>query len=228
MNIFIKLLSWLLLITSSLGVEAHCKNNRAIIAIVTEKKGHFQIANSAVNKLIEAKIGQLIRFGDIITTSDSSQIDLKFRDDASLLRLNSNSHIVISGKTEKAHLIKNIKLKQGQFWYEVEKLRGKFQLTTPQATIKIDGTQLYAAVFPTGETRVWVIKGKARMKNEFGSAIIGPGQTGIATKEIKPQRKNHLTHDIPNFGRDARRELVIPFKNENGDAIKLIITFIKK
>lgn len=58
--------------------------------------------------------------------------------------------------------------------------------------------------------------------------MIPNGCTGELNAGFVPKKIDKLTSDMPGFGRDNRRELKIPFKNEKGEEIKLIITFIKK
>jgi len=202
--------------------------DRTIIGLIIEHKGDYTLfRNNRASKKSKQKL-DFIHSGTGIRTQRASQVDLKYIDDACFIRMSAESEILLSAKRLKGAFKKVCLLKQGNIWVEVKAQAHQTRIGTDFGTFACSQAKFYLSTVPDQECKVWVLDGEVTFEKATQKATIKTGETGILTPKNGLNTIKAITTDIPGFGRDTRKELTIPFKNENDEQIKLIITFIKK
>lgn len=224
---------------TSLGVSADEKTGTAPnaappdkdIALMLKTSGPVQIGAGA-NTWQDATRGARLHAGTQVRTGDQALAAIIFTDDKSLLKVRSNSKVVINGKREAAasgsqRIAKTIALEIGELWAKVTKGVAPFRVETPSGVAAVKGTIFYTALTADGRMLIICLDGVVELINSLGSVLVNAGQTGICAPNQMPESHDSTPGELPNWANDdgGNGELEIEFQDQNGQKKKLKIQY---
>ena len=138
-----------------------------------------------------AKVGEILRGGEIIETKTDGQVRAILVD-KSVLEVRPNSRVQINDSRLNPRGVSSVLVYVGWIWTKVTARPGPdyaFEIEAPTTVAGVRGTELEAAVAEDGSARVGVSEGRAVMENEEGSLSLGQGQSGEAGYKLAPVSK---------------------------------------
>jgi ferric-dicitrate binding protein FerR (iron transport regulator) len=214
------------------------KNNKPVspapdkdIALVLKTTGQVQV-NGNDGAWQNAARGTRLNAGTQVRTGDQSLAAIVFTDDKSLLKVRSNSKVVINGKREPAasggqRILKTIAMEFGELWAKVTKGNTAFRVETPSGVAAVKGTIFYSILRDDGRLYIICFDGIVELINRFGSVLVQTGQTGTSTMNEAPEAHPSTPEEIPNWANDSEGsgEIEIEFQDQNGQKKKLKIRY---
>lgn len=201
------------------------------IALVLKTTGQVQI-NSRNGDWRNAARGARLNAGTEVRTGDQSLAAIVFTDDKSLLKVRSNSKVVINGKREVAasgaqRILKTISMEIGELWAKVTKGAAPFRVETPSGVAAVKGTIFYGLIDAEGKFYIICLDGVVELINQFGSVLVKAGQTGTSTPDAAPESHPSTPEEMPNWADDGNGngEIEIEFQDQNGQKKKLKIRY---
>ena len=201
------------------------------IALVLKTSGPVQIGADA-KTWQEAARGARLHAGTQVRTGDQALAAIVFTDDKSLLKVRSNSKVVINGKREAAvsgsqRIVKTISMEIGELWAKVTKGSAPFRIETPSGVAAVKGTIFYTALTADGKMIIICLDGVVELINSLGSVLVNAGQTGICAPNQTPEAHTSTPGEMPGWANDdgGNGELEIEFQDQNGQKKKLKIRY---
>jgi ferric-dicitrate binding protein FerR (iron transport regulator) len=133
-----------------------------------------------------AELGRRLADRDRVHTGPDTRAAIRFTDDGSMLRLNTNSELQIRASGERSALAKSIELEFGELW--VRATRGsQLEVRTPAGVAAVKGTEFLVRYSPdTGEVTVIVLEGEVEFSNAAGSVEIVAGEHVTVSSDTDP------------------------------------------
>lgn len=145
-----------------------------------------------------AQLGDRLRNGDMVFTSENTRAALRFTDDGSILRINPRSQVRLTTRDERGAVVRTLQLEFGEVWARVNRRNGsEFRIQTPAGVAAVKGTEFLVRVDSAGETTVITLEGVVEFFNEAGRTDVRAGQRASARSRS----------DAPEAGRATREEL---------------------
>jgi len=203
------------------------------IALVLKTTGQVQINNSSNGAWQNALRGMRLNAGSQVRTGEQSLAAIVFTDDKSLLKVRSNSKVMINGRREEEssssrRIIKTIAMEFGELWAKVTKSNSPFRIETPSGVAAVKGTVFYGVIDGSGKFHIICLDGAVELINKLGSVLVQAGQTGISSPNTTPESHATTPNELPNWANDGGQgngEIEIEFENENGEKKKLKIRY---
>jgi hypothetical protein len=142
-----------------------------------------------------AKVGDILRGGEIIETQADGQVRVILVD-KSVLEVRPNSRVQINDSRLNPAGVSSVLLFVGWIWAQVSPRPGPdyaFEIEAPTTVAGVRGTVLEAAVAEDGSAQVGVSEGRAVMENEQGRVSLGGGQSGQAGYKLAPAIKGRYS-----------------------------------
>jgi len=200
------------------------------IALVLKTTGQVQINSN--NAWQNAARGTRLNAGAQVRTGEQSLAAIVFTDDKSLLKVRSNSKVVINGKREIAssgsqRIIKTIAMEFGELWAKVTKGNAPFRVETPSGVAAVKGTIFYTAIDADSKMYIICLDGIVELINKLGSVLVKAGQTGVSTPNEMPEAHTSTPEEMPGWANDSEGngEIEIEFQDQNGQKKKLKIRY---
>jgi len=190
------------------------------IAVVLKAKGLVTIKNAVSGKSLKARRGSRLRNGDKIKTGSHGRVAIKFIDDASLVRIRSNSSCTINAKKEKNSIAKNVFVEVGTIFSRITRQRSRFRVSTPTSVASVKGTQFWTVQKFNGGTKYFGEGGVVEISTDAGIALMKAGETGIVnSKNSKPIIRKTKKGEKPTFESegDAPDEFEFDFEDAKGN-----------
>ena len=113
----------------------------------------------------------------------------------------------------------------GAIWARITPGGAGFRMETPSGVAAVKGTEFYGVVGSNGLTTIIGIRGLVELLNDFGSVMVGAGQTGTAKKDHLPEL--FPTQQLNDWANEAGglKELEIEFINEQAESKTLKIQY---
>jgi len=201
------------------------------IALVLKTAGQVQI-NSSNGAWQNAARGARLHAGAQVRTGEQALAAIVFTDDKSLLKVRSNSKVVINGKRETAtsgsqRIAKTIVMELGELWAKVTKGSAPFRVETPSGVAAVKGTIFYTALTADGKMFIICLDGVVELINSLGSVLVNAGQTGVCAPNMMPESHSSTPDEMPNWANDSEGngDLEIEFQDQNGQKKKLKIRY---
>lgn len=196
------------------------------IAVILKAKGPVNLVRGNKSSQIKVKRGFRLEHGDKIVTGKKGYTALRFIDDASLLRIRSNSTCIIRGQKEKNKVLKNIYLEVGTIFARVTKQRGKFEISTPTSVASVKGTEWITEQRMEGGTFYFGLEGIVEITNDAGTALVHEGETGyVESKGTAPITFETKDGTVPEFDEGEGDEDFFEFEFESDDGQKKLLQF---
>jgi hypothetical protein len=186
----------LILISLLLSVALFGQNRPS--AIVLKVKGTANLTARNTDDVVALKKSQILYSGDKIETGAKSFVALKFLDDASLLRLRSNSEITIKGEWKEERQDKSIFVSLGRLWASITRQKSKFEVRTPTAVASVKGTKFWSIHTEDGGSLFIGEEGLVEIANELGKVTMKAGESAkVKDKDTAPEVGKTDPNDIP-------------------------------
>jgi hypothetical protein len=217
-HIIFIILAFLLINLSGLGAQP--------IAVVLKVKGTVGLQKEGQAKGAVMKRGTRLENGDKLVTGKKSYAAVRFIDDASLLRIRSNSRCTIRGQKEQNKILKNVFLEVGTILARVTKQKGKFEVATPTSVASVKGTEWIIDQILQGGTYFYGLGGVVEITNSGGVALLHEGETGFVPDEgTAPTIRPTKPGEVPTFDDLSEGEDFFEFEFENNEGQKKLLQF---
>jgi len=174
-----------LLLTISASSFADCKD---WIARVVSMQGSVDVRTENTASWNPVVLQKVYCVGDIIRTGSHSRASLELHNET-ILRLNQNTTLVLSGPKKEASWLDLLK---GSL-HAITRVPRSLKIKTPFVNAAVEGTEFLVTV-KANHTLVGVIEGKVAVSNQYGrllltmnqSALTHQGQAPVLRLDIKP------------------------------------------
>ncbi len=176
----------------------------ALIAAVGQKMGYTRrVSGLGVTEIkrhnsdtwVPARNSQSLFEGDELRTHDGGRCELMLERGTRLIRMESNSSLVVPMIPKKVGRWEVIK---GRFWILIEELlTGKVEIRTPNAIAGVKGTEFEIIVEEDGTSIFNVIDGVVEVSdiNETKTVTVNAGETAICKRQGLPSDPEPLNID---------------------------------
>ena len=191
------------------------------VALVFKVKGKVNVLKSKKNSTLFAKRGMRLDAGDQIQTDQNGFMALIFTDDKSMMKIRSNSDVIIRGKRVKKTFTKRIFMEMGEAWVHVSpQLASDFRIETPTGVAAVKGTEFYTIVDQNGNVSIFAMKGIVELINKLGSIMVHAGEAGFSDGKSEPKLGKIKPGQAPGWaksdGNDVEKVLQIEFEDKDG------------
>lgn len=190
-------------------------------AVILQSKGVIELNRADEKKNVSS--GEILYNGDELISSEESIAAIRFVDDGAIIKLFSNSILMIKTIKEANTLDKQLYLEVGELWSKVKKESGSYQIETPTAVAAVKGTDFLTEVKDNGDTWLFTFEGIVELKTDMGTVDVGKGSTGIAVTGSAPTQRKTGKDEIKEGVRKEIEQVVetnvmeIEFKDANGE-----------
>jgi hypothetical protein len=207
---------WLVIGTLSISMVPTAVANEEVIGYIDKLSGKIEIKKAKLAYWSDARVNMEVYFGDNIRTGDDGRGLIRLVDD-SIIRIQSNSHIVLNTIISPAEKKNSVLLFFGRVWNRISKkaLRKKvFEVQTPTAVCGVRGTDFETASYDDGTMLVKVNTGNVEVDNEVSQKSLSANQgtrVGFGQKEIvaetdyKPDWERNQEEARENLLSDGRK-----------------------
>ncbi len=153
------------------------------VAHVVSVQGVVEVKTAHENRWLRVEQGQRYCKNDTIHVRENSRAALELADET-IIRLDQNTTIVLSGKTEDASWLDLIR---GAVHF-ITRVPNSLKIKTPYVNAAVEGTEFVIRV-ENGETIISVIEGAVALENEQGQLLLTEGQSASARAGKAPVRR---------------------------------------
>ena len=190
--------------TLSLSMVPTAIAKEVVIGNIERLSGDVAIKKAKTDDWSDARLNMKVYFGDNIRTGDDGSGLIRLVDD-SIIRIQSNSHIVLNTIISPIEKKNSVLLFFGKIWNKVSKraLRKKvFEVQTPTAVCGVRGTDFETASYDDGTVLVKVNTGNVEVDNEVSQQSLSANQ---GTRVEFGQKKIVAETDYkPDWGRNQK------------------------
>ncbi len=161
------------------------------IAFTTKVSGQVNLVNLQ-EQTVPLKRGTVINAGEQIVSLSDGLAVIMFIDDKSLLRVQRNTTLTISGERSATAISKQIDMQFGKLRAQIsEQRQGAFVISTPTSVASVKGTDFWATSDPVLGDIFLGIEGFIEVENLISGEVIevGGGQMGTS----KPDGTTEVT-----------------------------------
>ncbi len=210
----------ILFLSAFLSTALIAKTDRDV-ALVFKVKGKVDVLKSKKNSALLAKRGMRLNAGDQIQTTQNGFMALIFTDDKSMMKIRSNSDVIIRGKREKKTFTKRIFMEMGEAWVHVSpQVASDFRIETPTGVAAVKGTEFYTIVDQDGNVSIFATKGIVELINRLGSIMVHAGEAGFSDGKSEPKLEKIKPGQAPGWaksnGNAEEKVLEIEFEDKDG------------
>lgn len=199
------------------------------IAVVVQVKGEATVYRTNVEEGETVKRGTRLQTGDRLITGSNTHVALRFIDDASLVRISSNSTCVIEGTRENNQILKNVYLEAGTILSKIADQKGQYKVITPTSVASVKGTEFITVQSDNPGTYYYGNEGEVEISNEVGTVLLKVGFTVyVASENTPPVISQTLEGEKPTFEDDVEDEFEFEFENQSGEIRTLKFKAIKQ
>ena len=176
------------------------------MAVSIKTKGDVKVIRATEE--IKLTRGMILKEGDEIRTGENGYALIKYLEKGIIIEVKSHSSISIpiDTRSRRTGRLRRLKLFFGEI---ISIIKGKsFEVETPNAVAAVRGTK-FSVTHSGDTTRVFVISGSVKLKNDSGEIDINPGEGGICVGDNPPEKT------------ETPKEIQIEFEHGNGN-IKIL------
>lgn len=148
-----------------------------------------------------AQLGERLRGGDVVLTSENTRAAIRFTDDGSVLRLNPSSRLQVRMEGSKNAVVKTLELEFGELWTKVNRRDGsQYRVQTPAGVAAVKGTEFIVRVGANGETTVITLEGVVEFFNRAGTTEVRAGRrTAVTNQDQAPVTVETRAEDVEQY-----------------------------
>jgi len=140
-------------------------------------QGGQMVVNPNTPTMRTARLGDRLRNGDEVVTSENTRAALRFTDDGSILRINPRSQVQLTSGDERGAVVRTLELEFGEIWLRVTRREGaNLRVQTPAGVAAVKGTEFLVRVDADSVTTVITLEGVVEFFNSAGRTDVGAGQ----------------------------------------------------
>lgn len=155
-----------------------------------------------------AQLGERLKGGDVVLTSDNTRAAIRFADDGSILRLNPSSRMEVRTEGSRNAIVKTLNLEFGELWTKVNRRDGsQYRVQTPAGVAAVKGTEFIVRVGENGETTVITLEGIVEFFNRAGTTEVRAGRrTSVVNQDQAPVAVATKDEDVEPYKELIREE----------------------
>tara|TARA_B100001996_G_scaffold346691_1_gene303787 strand:- start:3051 stop:3719 length:669 start_codon:yes stop_codon:yes gene_type:complete len=199
------------------------------VAVAIKIKGKVSLFSSQDKSKTSLKPGTPLNDKDKIMTDKDSFAAIMYLDDKSVVKMLSNSDLIIIGERSKKGISKSLDISYGKITANIAKQKGnEFRIATPTSVASVKGTELAITSDPSNGDSFTLLEGLIEVTNSITgeSMEVSEGETAVSTPQGSLDVGETTTDDMQGF---EEAEIEIPaqelrFEVEDSDGnIKEII-----
>ncbi|MDI6807684.1 MAG: FecR family protein [Candidatus Eisenbacteria bacterium] len=218
----------LLIICIQLSPHESSAGEPKAIALVMKATGNVKLKRANPGEWFVPKKGEILDGGDLLRTGEDGFAAVLFQDDKSLVKISSNTELVVNGERQGKAVSKRLWVGAGDLWAKVTKTEGtRFEVETPTSVASVKGSEFYEEVAENGFSSLICIEGEMEFSNDYGSVTVKPGMIATSTGNEAPGLRPVVQGETPGFGAEegavTEEEIRIEYKDSQGNIKELII-----
>lgn len=170
------------------------EQKKQVAGVLAHTFGQVEIQRLGAEKFVRARSGDTVYEGEKIKVGRNSRAGLILLGGGEI-KINQNTFLTVGpGRTVMGQARNWINLIRGRIYNKVHGLR-KLDVKTPVATCAVRGTEYQTQVEDDGSTAVIVVAGAVSLENEFGSAIVNPGEMATVKPGKAPEPPQKINEE---------------------------------
>ncbi len=202
------------------------------VAIAIKIKGKVSLVSSQDKNKIPLKPGKPLNDKDKIMTDKDSFAAIMYLDDKSVIKMLSNSDLVIIGERSKKGISKSLDISYGKITANISKQKGKeFRIATPTSVASVKGTELAITSDPSNGDSFTSLEGLIEVTNSITgeSMEVSEGETAVSTPQGSLEVGETTTEDMEGFEEAEveipAQELRFEVEDSDGNIKEIIIKY---
>jgi len=202
------------------------------VAIAIKIKGKVSLVSSQDKNKIPLKPGKPLNDKDKIMTDKDSFAAIMYLDDKSVIKMLSNSDLVIIGERSKKGISKSLDISYGKITANISKQKGKeFRIATPTSVASVKGTELAITSDPSNGDSFTLLEGLIEVTNSITgeSMEVSEGETAVSTPQGSLEVGETTTEDMEGFEEAEveipAQELRFEVEDSDGNIKEIIIKY---
>tara|TARA_Y100001960_G_C14463143_1_gene723081 strand:- start:368 stop:841 length:474 start_codon:yes stop_codon:yes gene_type:complete len=155
-----------------------------------------------------------------------------YLDDKSVIKMLSNSDLVIIGERSKKGISKSLDISYGKITANISKQKGKeFRIATPTSVASVKGTELAITSDPSNGDSFTLLEGLIEVTNSITgeSMEVSEGETAVSTPQGSLEVGETTTEDMEGFEEAEveipAQELRFEVEDSDGNIKEIIIKY---
>ena len=202
------------------------------VAVAIKIKGKVSLISSRDKNKTGLKPGTPLDDKDKIITDKDSFAALMYLDDKSVIKLLSNSDLIIIGERSKKGINKSLDISYGKITANIAKQKGnEFRIATPTSVASVKGTELAITSDPSDGDSFTLLEGLIEVTNSITgeSMEVSQGETAVSTPDGSLDVSETTTEDMEGFDEAEvdipAQELRFEVEDTNGNIKEIIIRY---
>ena len=202
------------------------------VAIAIKIKGKVSLFSSQDKNKTLLKSGTPVNDGDKIMTEKDSFAAIMYLDDKSVIKMLSNSDLLIIGERSKKGISKSLDISYGKITANISKQKGKeFRIATPTSVASVKGTELAITSDPSSGDSFTLLEGLIEVTNSITgeSMEVSQGETAVSTPQGSLEIGQTTTQDMEGFEEAEveipAQELRFEVEDSDGNIKEIIIRY---
>ena len=199
------------------------------IAVTMKVYGTVDIEQSGSSGLSALKPGTILSDGDRIMTGKNGFAALIYIDDKSMVKIMSNTEVIIKGRLSAGSIAKQVNIDHGTLRAQIQKQRkGDFVIQSSTSVASVKGTDFWMISDPvTGDILIG-LEGLVNLTNLISgeSSDVGAGTTGTSTPDGSVETSETNPDNIPvdpDEGGTPTNQIEIELEGPDGEIKTLLI-----
>ena len=202
------------------------------VAIAIKTKGKVSLFSSQDKNKTLLKSGTPVNDGDKIMTEKDSFAAIMYLDDKSVIKMLSNSDLLIIGERSKKGISKSLDISYGKITANISKQKGKeFRIATPTSVASVKGTELAINSDPSSGDSFTLFEGLIELTNSITgeSMEVSQGETAVSTPQGSLEVGQTTSEDMEGFEAAEveipAQELRFEVEDSDGNIKEIIIRY---
>ena len=202
------------------------------VAIAIKTKGKVSLFSSQDKNKTLLKPGTPVNDGDKIMTEKDSFAAIMYLDDKSVIKMLSNSDLLIIGERSKKGISKSLDISYGKITANISKQKEKeFRIATPTSVASVKGTELAITSDPSSGDSFTLLEGLIEVTNSITgeSMEVSQGETAVSTPQGSLEIGQTTTQDMEGFEEAEveipAQELRFEVEDSDGNIKEIIIRY---
>ena len=202
------------------------------VAIAIKTKGKVSLFSSKDKSKTLLKPGTPVNDRDKIMTEKDSFAAIMYLDDKSVIKMLSNSDLLIIGERSKKGISKSLDISYGKITANISKQKGKeFRIATPTSVASVKGTELAITSDPSSGDSFTLLEGLIEVTNSITgeSMEVSQGETAVSTPQGSLEIGQTTTQDMEGFEEAEveipAQELRFEVEDSDGNIKEIIIRY---
>jgi len=202
------------------------------VAIAIKTKGKVSLFSSKDKNKTLLKPGTPVNDRDKIMTEKDSFAAIMYLDDKSVIKMLSNSDLLIIGERSKKGISKSLDISYGKITANISKQKGKeFRIATPTSVASVKGTELAITSDPSSGDSFTLFEGLIEVTNSITgeSMEVSQGETAVSTPQGSLEVGQTTTEDMEGFEEAEveipAQELRFEVEDSDGNIKEIIIRY---